>query len=303
MNHTKISVRLAAIALITALFSAVLCSCTSQGSSSQEQDIEKTPSSAPATSSVEQTEFQPTSTPSAPPVEPTINPALTDPFNPPEDLSMCDEIDLWDGSGSENKSWLEGHEGQWVKVVGVEIDLDKSNDDVYAYYAPNQPWSGSFQIAADMSSFIILSDGLSDTAYMFLANVGGSIAGNNAFVDDAENITSDPTGSNEDVPGFYVSEPILYFSADSITANEPRFLSNYEGQYITVSEIDVYTIFDDHIGGNVNVYFSDQSDLFAVNEQNVITVSGYVTRSEYWDDVIITNAVLVSIDKESMWDW
>ena len=296
MNYIRSLVRHAAIVLNAALFLAILSSCTSGKQYSGELS-----SHTPTATGVVQTESQSEPTPSSLPVVPTINPALIDPFTPPEDLSLCDEINLRDGTEAENKIWISDHTDQWVKIAGLELDWDKSGDALYVYYAPHEPGGDSFQVNGDMNFLIVLSDGLSDTAYMFLANVGGSIAGNNAFIENAESIVSDPTGPNGEAPGSDGFAPFLSFTADDITSNQPRFLSNYEGQYVTVSEINVYGIYEDHIGGSVNVYFSNQDDLFAVNEGNVITVSGYVSQDNLWDDVIITDAVLVSVDKESMW--
>ena len=288
-------IRPTAVVLCASLLLFVLSAC-----GSPESILRDLASSAP-----EETSAAPSVSPSEPAVEPTPDPALTDPFNPPEDLTLCPYIDLYDGGAEDNMAWFEAHEGMWVNISGLVVDWSNTDDGMYCYYAPNETGNGSFRVTADMGVSIVLMDGLSDTAYVYLARSGSAITGNNAFIENMDSITSDPTGPNGEPPEDSTDgpTPVLTVTADEITANEPRFLSSYEGMYITVTGISIYNIYENYASGTVDVYFSNTEDLFSLNEYIVITVSGTVCQDEIWRDVIIKDAVLVSIDQDSLWSW
>ena len=231
---------------------------------------------------------------------PTTAQTLSDPFEAPEDLSLCATLDFSHSSVDESMRFLEEHIGEWVHLTGVIIDdrmTDPNSPTLYAFLEISDAYMtttyGSLAITGPGDSLVLgLSDLFTDECWGYLEDSGSIIP--NVINTFTENIASDPGEAS--VSG-------LSFTADDVTANEPRFLKNYENTYVTVSEINVYTIYENYISGSVNVYFKDINDLFAVNEDNIITVSGYVSRDPFTGGVIITDAVLVSVDEESRWSW
>ena len=111
-------IRPTAVVLCASLLLFVLSAC-----GSPESILRDLASSAP-----EETSAAPSVSPSEPAAEPTPDPALTDPFNPPEDLTLCPYIDLYDGGAEDNMAWFGAHEGMWVNISGLVVDWSNTDD-------------------------------------------------------------------------------------------------------------------------------------------------------------------------------
>ena len=135
-----------------------------------------------------------------------VSPTLTDSTIMP-DTSLIDEnyLNIAEHNYDYNYSWIQEHEGQWVRIDSLRIDWRMTSDPtIYCFLDYDENFGvenyGDFRIFSWNNTICIpLADGMTENCYMYLYDDGYGVMGINAQAVES-NLSSDP--------GYYGSDPV-----------------------------------------------------------------------------------------------
>ena len=139
---------------------------------------------------------------------PVLDVTLTDPSAFPSNTQLIDTeyyLDIAEHDYSYNRSWIDDHAGQWVRIDSLRIDWRMTSDPtIYCFLDYDENFGvenyGDFRIVSWNNTICIpLADGMTENCYMYLYDDGYGVVGINAQAVES-NLSSDP--------GYYGSDPV-----------------------------------------------------------------------------------------------
>lgn len=139
---------------------------------------------------------------------PVLDVTLTDPSAFPSNTQLIDTeyyLDIAEHDYSYNRSWIDDHAGQWVRIDSLISDIRMMDStgqypELYCFLDYSEDFGlenyGDFRVIGwDNMICIPLADGMSENYYMYLIDDGYGVMGINAQAVEGD-IPSDPTGPN-----------------------------------------------------------------------------------------------------------
>lgn len=220
---------------------------------------------------------------------------LTDPSAFPSNTQLIDTeyyLDIAKHDYSYNRSWIDNHADQWVRIDGLISDIRMMDSigqypELYCFLDYSEDFGlenyGDFRVIGwDNMMCIPLADRLSENYYMYLVDDGYGVMGINAQAVEGD-ISSDPTGPNGEPPYLYPSDS-KYITDDELrqfTHDEIVLIRNeiYARHGCNFNNIDIQSYFESqswyHPVDGLNASNFDSSILNDYELANIDTILAY----------------------------